>query len=445
MALARIITRSQPCSRQLAFDLLARGYAVEVVSPDSIPDNLADLELRVEEDPGNQLVASVEAHNGERTASLEFLHYLKAPMPDFIRRPPPEPHAAVPFPEPAVSINAEQGAEPVELLANATQPAPESVSLAAEILRDSKLDPKPDSEESARLILPPDPLPSSASPTGQDAPAVSTIAKPTIAKAMIAKAIAKATIAKATIAKAIATATIAKAMIAEAMIANRTLVKAMISRATIAKTTIAKATIARMVREWGWRDRSARWSSWRITLTAVGTLLLLLVLGYGMRRTNKASVQSSGPATTNGVAEASSDMNLLNGMGPRKNAERNPVSPPAIKPPIKSDDNSNHTPREPQVAKTAAAAAGSGASSGAMVPRRHGDGLIARDTVTYLNQRTFDQAASRTRISQPSGSRQPGSRKQDGVIAANTVTLDDKPAPKAAKQDSAIKRYSDLK
>ncbi len=56
-----------------------------------------------------------------------------------------------------------------------------------------------------------------------------------------------------------------------------------------------------------------------------------------------------------------------------------------------------------------------------MIPRRHGDDLIARDTVTYLN------------------------RKQDGVIAASTVTLDDKPAPKAVKQDSGIKRYSDLK
>src|SRR6202030_4582192 len=104
MAWARIITRSRPCSRQLAFDLLARGYAVEIVSPDSIPDNLADLELRVEEDPGNQLVASVEAHNGERTASLEFVHYLKAPMPDFIRRTPPEPHKVVDFPEQPVVL-----------------------------------------------------------------------------------------------------------------------------------------------------------------------------------------------------------------------------------------------------------------------------------------------------------------------------------------------------
>jgi hypothetical protein len=88
MALARIITRSQACSRELAIDLLARGYAVEIVSPDSIPDNIADLELRVDTVLGNQLVASVEAHDGERSASLDFLHHLKAPMVDFMRRPP---------------------------------------------------------------------------------------------------------------------------------------------------------------------------------------------------------------------------------------------------------------------------------------------------------------------------------------------------------------------
>jgi hypothetical protein len=82
MALARIITRSQACSRQLALDLLARGYAVEIVSPDNIPDNIADLELRVDTAPGDQLIASVEAHNGDRSASLDFVHHLKAPMVD---------------------------------------------------------------------------------------------------------------------------------------------------------------------------------------------------------------------------------------------------------------------------------------------------------------------------------------------------------------------------
>ena len=381
MALARIITRSQSCSRQLALDLIARGYAVEIVSPDSIPDNLADLELRVEEDPGNQLVASVEAHNGERTASLEFVHYLKAPMPDFIRRPPPEPHKEVHFPEPPVSFNAEQSDEDVELPADAPQQASTAVSPTAKILDDSKLDreldPKPASVEGARLILQPDPLPSlPVDPPGQDAVEVSTTARPMIAKQMI-----------------------------------------------------AKLAIARTVREWEWRDIPAGWSFWRIALTVASAVLLALVLGFGMRRTGRASAaQNSAAATT--------DMNLLNATGHNKDAGKNPGSPPAHK----SEQNSNYMPKESQVAKAAAATA----DSGAAVPRRHGDDLIARDTVTYFHQRTFDEAASRAKASHPSATRQPSSRKLDGVIAANTVT-NSKPASKAAKQDSGVKYYSDLK
>ncbi len=191
------------------------------------------------------------------------------------------------------------------------------------------------------------------------------------------------------------------------------------------------------MRGWEWRDRLAGWSSWRIALTVIGVLLLVLVLGYGMRRTNKASALSPGPATTKKVAEASTDMNLLNATGPQKNAGKNPVLPPAIK----SDANSNHTPKESQVTKAAAPTAG----SGAMISRRHGDDSIARDTVTYLDKRTADKAGSEAKTSQPSASRQPISGKRDGVTAANTVTLDDKPVPKAAKPESGIKRYSDLK
>ena len=382
MALARIITRSHSCSRQLAFDLIARGYAVEIVSPDSIPDNLADLELRVEEDPGNQLVASVEAHNGERTASLEFVHYLKAPMPDFIRRPPPEPHEAVPFPEPPVSFNAEQSDEDVELPADAPQQVSTAVSPTAKILDDSKLDRKPDSVEGARLILQPDPLPSlPVDPPGQDAVEVSTTARPMIAKQMIAK------------------------------------------------LAIAKLAIARTVREWKWRDLPAGWSFWRIALTVLSAVLLALVFGFGMRRTGRASAAQNSAA-------ASTDMNLVNATGHNKDAGKNPVPPPANK----SEQNSNYMPKESQVAKAAAATA----DSGAVVPRRHGDDLIARDTVTYFHQRTFDEAAPRAKASHPSATLQPSSRKLDGVIAANTVT-NSNPASKAAKQDSGVKYYSDLK
>src|SRR5450755_5052704 len=127
MALARIITRSHACSRELALDLLARGYAVEIVSPDRIPNNLADLELRVDAEPGDQLIANVETHAGGRPASLEFVHHLRAPMADFIRRPP---HAAESVQEP-VSVHIEPGVpgvEDTELPAKALQPTPKAVT-----------------------------------------------------------------------------------------------------------------------------------------------------------------------------------------------------------------------------------------------------------------------------------------------------------------------------
>ncbi len=88
MALARIITHSDLCARELAFHLLGRGYAVEIVSPDFIPNNFADLELRVDGQSGDQLVASLEAHEGQHTAALEFVHRVKAPMEEFILTPP---------------------------------------------------------------------------------------------------------------------------------------------------------------------------------------------------------------------------------------------------------------------------------------------------------------------------------------------------------------------
>lgn len=121
MALARIISRSQQCSRELALDLLGRGYTVEIVSPDAIPDSLADLELRVESGPADVLTASVEAHRGARSTSLEFVHHLKAPMVDFIRRPP-EATEAISFPLASVNLRGGQSASdsPAENIAEQT-------------------------------------------------------------------------------------------------------------------------------------------------------------------------------------------------------------------------------------------------------------------------------------------------------------------------------------
>jgi hypothetical protein len=395
MALARIITRSQLCSRELALDLIARGYAVEIVSPDSIPDNLADLELRVEEDPGNQLIASVEAHNGEHTASLEFLHYLKAPMPDFIRRPPPEPHEAVHFPEPPVSFNAEQSAEDsaedVELLANAPQLAPETVSPAAKVLRDSKRDPeldhKPDSVEGARLILSPDPLPSPpADPPHHSASASSIIARPMIARPAARPAAA--------------------------------------SPVTTAPTTALPRDI-RTPWPQPFDQSSGPFRNVALILASM-VLIMALGLGFSMRRGNQTAVQSSGAASAASISHAS--------IVPEKDTGKHQGQ---VSPAAKIDNPTAKTPTE-------APAEAPNKTVGTKVSGGHGDDLIARDTVTYLDKRTFDSEASRAKSSQPSASRQPISGKRDGVIAANTVT-NDNPVPKAPKPDSGIKRYSDLK
>jgi hypothetical protein len=153
MALARIITRSQTCSRELALDLLARGYAVEIVSPDRIPGNLADLELRVEVDPGNQLVASVETHDGERSASLKFLHYLKAPMGDYIRRSPGSRDVPRLSTQP-VSYHAKPTFVGMELPPESLPAASPTLTAAAEVLV-----PAPNPEEGAGPVSPPEPLP----------------------------------------------------------------------------------------------------------------------------------------------------------------------------------------------------------------------------------------------------------------------------------------------
>jgi hypothetical protein len=122
MPLARIITHSHSCSRELALDLLARGYTVEIVSPDKVPDSIADLELRVDAAPGDQLIASVQANNGNSKASLDFVHHLRAPMADFKRRP----MAAEPsLPDTAAVITP---------AVKAPHPVPKAVSASAKIV-----------------------------------------------------------------------------------------------------------------------------------------------------------------------------------------------------------------------------------------------------------------------------------------------------------------------
>jgi hypothetical protein len=147
MALARIITRSQTCSRELSLVLIERGYTVEIVSPDKVPTNIADLELRVDDGPGNQLLATVEAHGGDRTASLKFVHHLKAPMVDPVLRLAELDEAVEP-----VGLNTQSGIEFSELPAETSKLIPRPLSPALRLLPNRTVDLKVDLKGGAAAI-----------------------------------------------------------------------------------------------------------------------------------------------------------------------------------------------------------------------------------------------------------------------------------------------------
>src|ERR1700740_1181559 len=66
MPLARIITESVDDSLELTMQLRARGFLVEIVSPDQIPDAPVDLEVRLEEcSPEEVLSRAVQVTESE--------------------------------------------------------------------------------------------------------------------------------------------------------------------------------------------------------------------------------------------------------------------------------------------------------------------------------------------------------------------------------------------
>ncbi|MBZ5612948.1 MAG: hypothetical protein LAO23_02980 [Acidobacteriia bacterium] len=377
MALARIITRSQACSRELALDLLARGYAVEIVSPDAVPDNIADLELRVDSGPGDRLTATVAAHDGERSASLDFVHHLKAPMGDFIRRPP-EPPDVVRFVEQPVRRNAEPPVKSPALPAQIPQPAQKIVSPSAT----ASLPRKPDLNDAAPLTVPPDPVPTPPLEIpGYFAVEDSTVVPP-----------------------------------------------------AIVPPTITQPTVPRPVPSWRRRDGSAAWG-WRAALTFGGVVLLAAVLGFGMRRTGKPAVQDSEAAPVEKVAAASPETNFPGAADSERDAGKDPRQVPALASSpsaVNSEGNSGHATKGAPVAKAAAATPSRRVRSW----RKHGDDLIARNTVTYLDKRfepgPVRKPAPKVKTAK-SPVRRPSWRKRGGVIAANDVTYLHKPSPKTPK------------
>ena len=334
MALARIITRSQTCSRELALALLARGYTVEIVSPDKVPDNFADLELRVDAGAANELVANVEAHNGESTTSLEFVHHLKAPVLDLLRRPLELGKTAHPSGE-SVSFTAGPGAEDLALPVEDLRLSPRTVPLAIETPRHREADPEIHSRGGACLIVP------RIVPTPKDHLGSFAVE---------------------------GTAALQPALIQQ-----------MLTQRTIVPQPIVLPTQAAQR-----RNRSARWP-WRAGLAFVGLVVLAVVLGLGTRRIGKAAASGSDGLPAAGIVVPTS-VNTARATPSEKDPARDqgqistvPWEPTATQ----SEANSADGLKQVQVAKSGTPAK----SPGPAVSRRHGDDLIARDTTIYFDER----------------------------------------------------------
>jgi hypothetical protein len=380
MALARIISRSHQCSRELALDLLARGYAVEIVSPDAIPDNLADLELRLEADNASQLSASVEAHSGVHAASLEFIHHLKAPMGDFIRRPPQANPSAL-VPAQPIAFNAEPGITGDVSLPSENWQVPEAARPKPETL--------PEVEESARLIAPAEQLPTPAKETAKQAGRSLTLRfqrpelKPTKAPGSEASAplIRRGE-------------QVLEAAKESAKDVSRSLALR-IHRFEFPKARIRRSELKHMKarsEEWLWQagvTMTAVLSEkrfWRIGVASAAVILMALVLGRGIRRSDAASANPSAqtrPAEKSAPSEATLPTSR----------EPNPESAPSDASATGGKAKSAQASAKPA---TPAAHHTSG-KSGAVRARNKEEDLVARDTVVYFDKSAAVSAAKNSR------------------------------------------------
>jgi hypothetical protein len=264
MALARIITHSDLCARELAFHLLGRGYAVEIVSPDFIPNNFADLELRVDGQSGDQLVASLEAHQGQHTAALEFVHRVKAPMEEFILTPP----VVVPrLLDNPVVVKVDPDIADIEADVDSAYAAPQSFSHHEETSPDSELRANLTNEEG----VPPTPLQDQMPPATTELESLPVEAMPSEAKS--AATIERQTPGEPLSYFARQTSSIALPFTGPAVILP-TWRPQLIDRAIERKSVVPAA----------------------LTLAAI--VLLALFLAFGVRQTAKASDESFTPTST---------------------------------------------------------------------------------------------------------------------------------------------------
>jgi hypothetical protein len=404
MALARIITRSQVCARELASDLLARGYAVEIVTPDSVPGNRADLELRVEENAGNQLVASVQAHDGRRSASFEFRHQLRAPIADFLRKTQQTTEVIYLSGGPD-SFVAEPQTEPLELPAS-PQLELKTVSAPAPVLLDASSHSGSDSgSDGSRLTASrsADSIP--ANPSRQKTAPIPTLPEPQPPLSMK------------TVAAAEAPSPIAPPL------------RAPISTPPAMAQSRPKPHT---------RKRPPRWE-WRAALAFTSMVSLALLLGLGTRRSEKTYAPVSEALSAQRVSTPSIDGSPSVAGSPDNpqddstavhgKIDSSPLSPSLM------EWGWDHTTKNSTAdnAEEAVVRASVVHKMALDQTGHHEGGLIARDTVTYLDPR-YRPSAPKGRSANRSARRYAAPHKHNGgVIAVNTVTYLNKPTPKPAK------------
>jgi hypothetical protein len=342
MAFARIITHSQICSRELALVLLARGYTVEIVSPDKVPDNFADLELRVEAGAANELVANVEAHNRESTTSLEFVHNLKAPIVNLPQRPSELGEAAHPSGTP-VSFHTGPCVEDMALSVGDPQRFPRAVPPAVETPRHREANPEIDSGEGTSLVTPKVAPPAKA-PLGPFA--VEDAAAPQPARV------------------------------------QRTMIARTLGQRIMAPQTMVPPTPAR----WLWRAGPA----------FASLVLLGVVLGLGVRDTGKTAAPSSDTLPVESTVPTGVKPSSV--IPVEKDSAKDPGQISTVPWVQRAQDFEADSDgrKQSQVTKSGTPAR----SPSAAVSRRHGDDLIARDTTIYFGKR-FEPAPKNKKEAKP--------------------------------------------
>ncbi len=436
MALARIITRSQGCARELATELLARGYAVEIVTPDSVPDNRADLELRVEENSGNQLVASVHAHDGPRSASFEFRHQLRAPMSDFLRTMQETTEVVYLSGEP-VSFVAEPNTEGAELPAEAQPREPETVSAPAPVLLESCSDTASTDTASTDSGLidssptdsrPSESYPQQAAPPLPELPPLRPVETVVVGASRLTKE-------------------------AEAPEAPSTLAQPLPAPINLRPAMVQP-------NEPRTRKRPARWQ-WRAGLAFASMVSLALVFGLGGRHSERISAPV--PAASS-AGKAAVPVPSIDAYSPAATSEDDPQKDltavpglisnlPASQPAAEWGWDRGHTPKDATIGNAEDAVVKASIVNKTMAnrttagktmvnktivdktgrSRKHDDSSIAPDTVTYFDGR-HQPHAPKAQPAKRSARLEPAPRKHSGgVVAANTVTYLNKPIPKPAK------------